>query len=245
MDTYEDFAFLYDDLMNQVPYEKWVEFIVQQFKQNPRPINLVCDLGCGTGNVTLPLASYGYDMIGIDLSENMLMIAREKAFSENISILYLLQDMQAFELYGTVDAIISVCDSCNYIDAIGLKKVFDLVHNYLDSGGLFIFDLNTRYKFERVFNNQTFSEVGEDFATIWENNFDPKHGTNDYFLTCFVEEEGVYSRFEEHHTEYTHDMKDVVRWLHESGLTLVQAVEEYSLKPVKDTTERITFIVTK
>lgn len=245
MVPYDEFAFLYDYLMNQVPYDVWVDFIIEEFDQNERPIKLVCDLGCGTGNITLPLARHGYDMIGIDLSENMLMVAREKAFEESKSILYLLQDMQEFELYGTVDAIISACDSCNYVDALGLKKVFALVYNYLDVGGLFIFDLNTRYKFEVGFKNQTFSEVGEDFATIWENQFDPIQGTNEYLVTCFVEEEGSYIRFEEHHTEYSHDMTDVLQWLVDAGLTVIKTVDDYSKKTVSETTERITFIATK
>jgi len=173
------------------------------------------------------------------------MVAREKTYDANMNILYLLQDMQSFELFGTVDSIISVCDSLNYVDESGLKKVFALVHNYLDVGGLFIFDLNTRYKFEVEFNNRTFTEVGEDFATIWENSFDPVKGTNDYFLTCFVEEEDVYSRFEEEHTEFTHSLGHVISWLSEAGLTFVRTYDNYSLSDVVPTSSRITFVVTK
>jgi len=245
MGRYEEFSFLYDELMNQVPYEAWLEFIIEQFKHNDRHIHLVCELGCGTGNMTVPLAQRGYDMIGIDLSETMLMVAREKSYDANVNILYLLQDMQQFELFGTVDSIISVCDSLNYVDEQGLKKVFGLVHNYLDVGGLFIFDLNTRYKFEVEFNNRTFTEVGEDFATIWENSFDSKKGTNDYFLTCFVEEDEVYTRFDEEHTEFTYPLDNILKWLNETGLTFVRAYDNYSVSDVSPTTSRITFVAKK
>lgn len=247
MSTYDEFAFLYDELMNQVPYEEWIEFIISEFLANIKPIRLVCELGCGTGNITLPLAKRGYEMIGIDFSENMLMIAREKAYEENLNILFLLQDMREFELYGTVDAIISVCDSCNYIDSTGLKSVFKLVANYLENEGLFIFDLNTRYKFESIYANQTFTEIGEDYAIIWENQFDPSSGCNEYNLTGFIEnpEVSAYERFEEVHQEYTYDHQSVLNWIENSGLCVIAAYDNYTKEPAHELSERITYVITK
>lgn len=247
MVAYDDFAFLYDELMNQVPYTQWVEFITALFERNSKQVRLVCELGCGTGNVTLPLAKKGYEMIAIDLSDNMLMIAREKAYDEDQQILFLQQDMREFELYGTVDGIISVCDSCNYIDEEGLKQFFRLVENYLEDEGLFIFDLNTRYKFESVFADQTFTEVGDDFAIIWENRFDPISGCNEYCVTGFMEEseDGVYRRFEEVHMEYTFEHEHVQRWLEEAGLKVITAYDNYNFEPAHAESERVVYVVTK
>lgn len=247
MSAYDEFAFLYDELMNQVPYEEWVQFITDEFSANKKGIRLVCELGCGTGNITLPLARRGYEMIGIDLSENMLMIAREKAYEEQLNVLYLQQDMREFELYGTVDAIIAVCDSFNYINLEGLKSVFKWVANYLESGGLFIFDLNTRYKFENVYANQTFTEIGEDYAIIWENQFDPISGCNEYHLTGFMEDSelSTYERFEEVHCEFTFDSKAVYDLIVGAGLKLQAAFDNYTKQPAHESSERITYVVTK
>ena len=147
-----------------------IEKIWKKYKKEPK---LIAELGCGTGNITGRLAKKGYDMIGIDISEEMLSVAREKAAEEGDDILYLLQDMTEFELYGTVDIILSLCDSMNYItDKEDMLKVFKLANNYLDPHGLFIFDLNTEYKFKNVLSDNTFAETTDDAAYIWENTYD-------------------------------------------------------------------------
>ena len=146
MEQYTNFAKVYDLFMDNVPYDKWVERIRDILHKENIFDGLICDLGCGTGAITERLANIGYDMIGIDNSYDMLDIAMEKKYASGNDILYLCQDMREFELYGTVRAIVSGCDSLNYIqDLSGLEEVFSLVNNYLDPGGLFIFDMNTVY----------------------------------------------------------------------------------------------------
>lgn len=147
MEAYTSFARVYDTFMDNVPYKEWADYLGKILKEYGIDDGLVLDLGCGTGSMTEMLASSGYDMIGVDNAEEMLEIAMEKKVESGHDILYLLQDMREFELYGTVRAVISACDSVNYItDDEDLTEVFRLVNNYLDPGnGLFVFDFNTEY----------------------------------------------------------------------------------------------------
>ena len=139
--AYQSFARVYDMFMNDVPYEEWADYIQSLLLEYGVEDGLVLELGCGTGSLTEILSARGYDMIGVDNSEEMLEIALDKKTESGQDILYLLQDMREFELYGTVRAVISICDSMNYItEETDLLEVFRLVNNYLDPGGVFIFD---------------------------------------------------------------------------------------------------------
>lgn len=150
MEAYTSFARVYDTFMDNIPYEEWCEYLTGLMREYGVRDGLVLDLGCGTGNMTELLAKAGYDMIGADNAEEMLEIAMEKRDKSGYDILYLLQDMREFELYGTVRAVISVCDSVNYItEPEELQEVFRLVNNYLDPKGVFIFDFNTRTSMKR------------------------------------------------------------------------------------------------
>ena len=144
MSSYESFASVYDMFMDNIPYREWCRYLIGLLQEYGVQDGLVLELGCGTGKATRLLSRAGYDMIGIDNSPDMLEIALEKEGKIKEDILYLLQDMRSFELYGTVRAVVSICDSMNYIiEPDDLLKVFQLVNNYLDPGGVFIFDMNT------------------------------------------------------------------------------------------------------
>ena len=146
MEAYTSFAKVYDQFMDNVPYEDWAQYLHGVLEMYGIWDGLVLELGCGTGTMTELLSGYGYDMIGVDCSEEMLDAAMEKREESGHDILYLLQDMREFELYGTVRAVVSVCDSINYIlEEKELEQVFRLVNNYLDPGGIFLFDFNTEY----------------------------------------------------------------------------------------------------
>ena len=156
-EIYTDFARVYDELMDNTPYEMWCERLdrliaaygVSKPERDVEGIldserNLVVDLGCGTGTLTEMLYQKGYDCIGVDNSEEMLNIAMDKKAESGSEILYLHQDMRELDLYSTVGTVISVCDSVNYIlEEEELLQVFRLVNNYLYPGGVFIFDFNT------------------------------------------------------------------------------------------------------
>ena len=202
MEAYTGFAEVYDIFMDNVPYKEWAEYLRGILKEYGIVEGLALELGCGTGNLTMRLAEKGYDMIGVDGSAEMLQIALDKKNETGYDILYLLQDMREFELYGTVRAVVSVCDSVNYItEPEELGRVFSLVNNYLDASGIFVFDFNTEYKYREVLGNQTIAEDREESSFIWENYYDEEQRVNEYELTLFIrEEDGRYGRriFREH-----------------------------------------------
>ena len=218
MKSYTDFAYIYDKLIDQ-DYEKWADYIEEIFKKHKVNPKLVLDLGCGTGSITNILAKRGYDMIGVDLSPDMLNVARDKAAEENLDVLYLCQDIREFELYGTVDAIICTLDVLNYItDAKDLEQVFALVKNYLNPDGIFIFDINTEHKLKNILGNNTFINDENGIFYTWENEF--KENISEQFLTFFVETtDGLYERFEENHIQRAYTTEEIRKILTDNGLS--------------------------
>lgn len=242
MEAYDGFARVYDLFMDNVPYEEWGIYIMAILKEYDIADGLVLDLGCGTGKMTRILSAAGYDMIGADNSEEMLEIAREAEWEKESSrILYLLQDMREFELYGTVRAVISICDAVNYIlEEDDLKRVFSLVNNYLDPGGIFLFDLNTVYKYRELLGETTISENREESSFIWDNYFDEESSINEYDLTLFIrEKDNLYRKYEETHYQRAYEIETVKRLLTEAGMEFIAAYDAFTKNPVKPDSERV------
>ena len=241
MEAYTNFAAVYDMLMDDVPYEEWADYVQSLLKEYGIPDGLVLELGCGTGNLTGALSRRGYDMIGVDLSEDMLEIAQEKKIREGLDILYLQQDMRAFELYGTVRAVVSVCDSINYLlKEEELLEVFRLVNNYLDPGGVFLFDLNTVYKYSQVMGDSVIAENREECSFIWENTYYEEEQINEYDLTIFQKEPcGLYRKYEETHFQRAYELKTVKELLEKAGMKYITAYHACSRKAPQGDSERI------
>lgn len=241
MEAYTSFAAVYDTFMDDVPYEEWAKYVCSLLSEYGIRDGLVLDLGCGTGSLTGLLARRGYDMIGVDISEDMLEIAGEKKEREDLDILYLLQDMREFELYGTVRAVVCICDSLNYLlEEKELLQVFRLVNNYLDPGGIFIFDLNTIHKYRDLIGDATIAENREDCSFIWENTFFEKERINEYDLTIFRKEEGgLYRKYEETHFQRGYEPKQIQRLLEEAGMKYITAYDAFTRKPPCEESERI------
>lgn len=241
MDAYTGFAAVYDLFMDNIPYEEWCAYLTGILKDHGVKDGLVLDLGCGTGKLTRLLAKAGYDMIGVDYSEDMLEIAMEHQARDGGEILYLLQDMREFELYGTVGAVVSICDSMNYLmEYDDLVQVCALVNNYLDPGGIFVFDLNTPYKYREVLGEQTIAENRDEGSFIWENYYDEEEAVNEYDLTLFIrEEDGRYRRYEETHYQRSYDLEMVREALLEAGMEYVTAYDAFTREPPKADSERI------
>jgi len=245
VEAYQSFAQVYDLFMREVQYDEWVEYIEEIWRKFDCTPKLIAELGCGTGNITTLLAQKGIEMIGIDASENMLSIAREKALKNNVDILYLLQDMREFELYGTVDCIISVCDSLNYItDREGLLQTFKWVNNYLNPKGLFIFDLNTEYKYKYILGENTFAENLDEASYIWDNYYSEEDGINEYQLTLFVKQPGTeyYSKFEEIHYEKMYSIEEIMLLIKEAGMEFLAVYDAYTFEAPKENCERLYFV---
>ncbi|MEE1228760.1 MAG: methyltransferase domain-containing protein [Lachnospiraceae bacterium] len=244
METYENFARVYDELMDNVPYEEWGKFIREKLVEDGISDGLALDLGCGTGKMTMLMGSYGYDMIGVDSSIDMLEIAREKAMDAPQKYLYLLQDMTEFELYGTVRAVVSVCDSVNYItDPDALLQVFKLVNNYLDPQGLFLFDFNTEHKYRDEIGSTVIAEDRDDVSFIWYNEYDQEEHLNDIDLSVFVRRpDDLYQKFQEEHIQRGYTLEEIKSLLKKSGLVFVDAYDGYQNKPADKDSQRIVIL---
>lgn len=236
---YESFARVYDTFMDNVPYDQWTEDYTCILKEHGIEDGILLDLGCGTGSLSLRLADKGYDMIGVDYSMDMLEIAREK--SEGKDILYLEQDMREFELYGTVRAVLCVCDSINYIlEPEEVKEVFSLVDNYLDPQGLFIFDFNTDYKYREIIGDNVIAEDREDVSFIWDNYYDEESRINEYALSIFVQEkEDLYRKYQELHYQRGYSLEEMKEYLEEAGLIFLSAEDGEEGGPVRPDSGRI------
>ncbi len=241
MEAYTGFAAVYDMFMDNIPYEEWSRYLISLLKEHGIEDGLVLDLGCGTGSVTELLAEAGYDMIGVDLSEEMLQIAMEKRMESGHDILYLLQDMREFELYGTVRAVVSICDSMNYIlEKEDLQQVFALVNNYLDPGGIFIFDLNTEYKYREILGSSTIAEEREESSFIWENTYDEEERMNEYDLTLFIQEEDdLYRKYQETHYQKAYSLSEVREALEAAGMEFVAVYDAFTREPAREDSERV------
>ncbi len=287
VEAYSDFASVYDIFMDETPYDAWCEYIVKTLRDNGISDGLVLDLGCGTGIMTRMLSSRGYDMIGVDVSEEMLAIARNAEFQaldelddsgvidydtsvstqddtysgEEYStdgelsdgdyddILYLCQDMREFELYGTVAAVVCICDSINYLtQEEDVVNTFRLVNNYLDPAGVFIFDFNTVYKYEQVIGNTTIAENRDDCSFIWDNYYHKDSHINEYDLTLFIgdceDEQGqiLYRKTCETHYQRGYTPEEMKRMVTEAGLEVIDMVDADTLTEVTDRSERVYII---
>lgn len=257
MEAYTDFAEVYDELMDDTPYEEWGEFIVEilgKYGAGSEPTdqnlrqerNTILDLGCGTGTLTELLARKGYDMIGVDNAQEMLQIAMEKRERSGLDILYLLQDMRELELYGTVGAVVSVCDSLNYLLAEeDIVQTFERVNNYLYPQGIFLFDFNTVYKYAVVIGDATIAENREDCSFIWENYYHEDEEINEYDLTVFVAEGELFRRFQEVHYQRGYRLEQMKALLLRAGLDFVEALDADTHGAVTAESERIYVVARK
>jgi ubiquinone/menaquinone biosynthesis C-methylase UbiE len=244
MGSYESFARVYDNFMDNIPYEEWAAYVMQLLQEDQIKDGLILDLGCGTGSLTEILSKHGYEMIGVDNSMEMLEIAREKAMDHGQDILYLYQDMRAFELYGTVRAVISICDSMNYIlEEKDLTEVFRLVNNYLDPEGLFIFDMNTPYKYEMLLSDNTIAEDRDEMSFIWDNYYYEEERINEYNLHLFLQEEdGRYQKYTETHYQKAYHIEEILQMLEEAGMEFVAVYDAFTKEAPKADSERVYFI---
>jgi len=243
--VYNKFSSIYDNFIG-IEYGLWVNYIESLWVKFGLVPSLVLDLACGTGNITIPLAKKGYDMIGIDSSTDMLTVARDKAVNRQ-NILLLEQDMCAFELYGTVDACISTVDSVNYIlEPDELSEVFKLVHNYLNPGGLFIFDVNTEYKYQNILNTNSFCDITDDAAVIWENYYDEASKINEYIVNIFIRTKNtIYERYEEIHHQRAYKAKNIQDLLTMANFEVLANYDALTFDKPHEKSERIFFVAKK
>lgn len=231
MSGYMGAARIYDAVNSDIDYNAWAEFIdrgLRRFGADRSEAELVLDLACGTGRLTHAMAALGYDMTGIDISPEMLEIARERCAEDGA--LLLCQDMREFELYGTVGAVVCSLDSVNHLTEDGdVEECFAHVHNYLVPGGVFIFDINTQKKFEEYYGDLAYlfpcvDENGRETFCAWQNCYDAEAGICDFGITVFYETEagaGQYQRAEDEWSERYYSQAEICAALERTGFRVV------------------------
>ena len=247
MDSYSQFALVYDSLMNDVDYKARSAYLLKLFKKFDKKPTLLLDLACGTGGFSNEMARKGIEVIGVDMSEEMLSAARENSAYAGTNVLYLCQKAEELDLYGTVDGAICCMDSLNHITNIkDLKKAFKKVSLFLEKDCLFIFDLNTEYKHQHILGDNTFVIEQEDIYCVWQNEFDEKNSTTEITLDFFVEQEnGAYDRYSENFCERAYSKEQISEILSESGFTTVAVYGDMTEKEPEETTDRVVYIVRK
>ena len=276
MEAYTDFAAVYDTFMDETPYEVWGTFVAGLIEKYgiSKPVrsgtgqgkelteeydtaedseqaldeekNLIVELGCGTGSFTQQLYKLGYDIMGIDLSPDMLNLARMKSQEEGFNIMYLEQDMRELDLYCTAGTIVSVCDSINYVlEDQEVIDTFKLVNNFLYPGGLFIFDFNTLHKYRDVIGDTTIAENREDCSFIWDNYYHEDDHVNEYDLTIFAKcdkEDEIFRRSVETHFQRGYTLEEMKGFVKEAGLEFIEAIDADTHDKPNDDSERIYII---
>lgn len=246
--TYGRFAYVYDELMKDVPYEKWLMILTAKLEQYGIDGRKVLDLACGTGEITVELAQHGFNVSGVDLSDEMLMVANEKAGKQGLTIPFFQQNMAELEGLGLYDCVTIFCDSLNYLrEETDVQKTFSRVHEHLKDGGLFLFDVHSIYKMEEIFHNNTFAVNDEEVSYIWDCFPGEEPYSVEHDLSFFVRDDqsGLYDRFDELHYQRTYPVQQYKEWLQQAGFEVLELLADLEETPPTKETERILFVARK
>lgn len=250
MAGYGDFAYYYDMLTENVDYESRCEYICNLLAENGVGKGILLDLACGTGTMSMLLSDKGYDVIGVDASEDMLSVAQEKKMESGKDIMFLCQRMEELDLFGTINAAVCTLDSINHItDEETVKKVFSKVSLFMEDKGIFIFDVNTPYKHREVLGDNTFIYDMDDVYCVWQNSTDKDTLLTEVSLDIFEkdteEEDDVYYRYSEEFSERGYELEKIREWLEEYKFEVLGIYEEMTKNEVKDDTQRAVFVAIK
>ena len=245
MNSYTHLAEIYDKLMSEdVDYSEWADYIENIFAHYGKKPKLVCDLGCGTGSITVNMAKKGYDMIGVDNSPRMLSVAREKAAAEGLDILFLAQSFTKLDLYGGCDAFLCMLDGFNYV--LSPQTLFEIAKRiktcFLEPGGVVIFDLSSFYKLRNYLGNNTFIYDKDGIFYTCENKFHEKSRILDMYLNFFKKSKKGYKRFCERHLQKAYTVSEIEKIFLSAGFDRVDSFSPLSFSPPQDTDMRNVFV---
>ncbi len=246
--SYGIFASVYDILTENVKYEKITNRICSLLHENGVDGGLLLDLGCGTGTLSFLLENNGYDVIGVDASEDMLMVANEKKYEENSNVMFLCQKAENLDLFGTIDGAVSCLDTINHIVTIEkVKKSIEKVSLFMNMGGIFIFDMNTPYKHEKILSNNTFIYDMDEVYCAWQNSYDKETATTRIDLDFFIknEDDDGYERYSESFSEYAYNPQDILNLLNECGFEVLNIYDDYNNNQINAETQRLVIVAKK
>lgn len=244
--SYQHFALLYDELMMDAPYEDWLQFITKNIAKYGNGGKRLLDLGCGTGTLSIPLAVQGYNVTGIDLSEEMLAIAHAKSMEASVQIAFFQQDMKELGGFDPFDVIGVFCDSLNYLRSEqDVKLTFRKIYDQLRPGGLLLFDVHSIYKMNSIFIDQTYSSNDEDISYIWNCFAGEQPHSVEHELTFFVKDHDAYYRYDEVHYQQTFPVDYYQQWLEKAGFELLEISADFTEERPTERSERIFFTLKK
>jgi len=246
----QHFAFLYDRLMDDMPYDKWQQFVKEAWSRYRLEPRTIVDLACGTGRHAIALAQDGYDVTGIDLSEHMLTVAQEQAELSAMAIQtagghiqWLQQDMREWDIARTADCVICLCDGINYLlSEQDVRAVLARTYRGLREGGLFLFDVLTAHQYETYAAGQPYTYDDDDLAYIWYSDWDAEDRIITHDLTIFLREDEASERFlrtNETHRQRAYDQHELTEWLREAGFRQVDSFADFTWQPVSAETGRM------
>ena len=242
--SYSSFANVYDELTFNVDYQKRADYIAAILKDNKIEDGLLLDLACGTGSLSVEFAKKGFDVIATDYSADMLMQAQNKAYDECVNIMFLCQKMQETDLYGTVRAIVCSLDSINHLESIDeVRKTFSVLKNFIDDGGIMIFDVNTLYKHRCILGNNTFIYDEKNVYCVWQNRLFQDDCTVGINLDFFVKNGDVYERFNENFKEVAFSDEELTEVVESEGFKVIKRYADLSCSAPVEDTERVYYVV--
>lgn len=246
--TYNGFAYVYDELMKDTPYQQWIEFLLRQTVKYQVQAERILDLACGTGEVSVRLAQAGYKVTGVDLSEDMLAVANAKASERGLSIEYYQQDMTELEGFEAFDVVTIFCDSLNYLKTDEqVKQTFSRVNEHLQPNGLFMFDVHSLFKVNEIFLDGPFILNDDNIAYMWQCFPGESSNSVEHELSFFIldEQSGLYERIDELHKQRTFPVEKYVEWLEEAGFDVLEIGADFTDTVPSDKSERIFFTARK
>ena len=246
--SYGIFSSVYDILTENVPYEEIANKVCSLLHKNGVDGGLLLDLGCGTGTLSFLLESKGFDVIGVDASEDMLIVANEKKYEENSNAMFLCQSAEDLDLFGTIDCAVSVLDTVNHIDSLEkVRKSIEKVSLFMNMGGIFVFDMNTPYKHEKILANNTFIYDMDEVYCAWQNSYNKENATTTIDLDFFIknEDDECFERYSESFCEYAYNPQEILEILTDCGFKIINTCDDYSDNPVNDETQRMVIVAKK
>lgn len=242
--SYNSFASVYDELTLNVDYKNRAEYVQSILNRYGITDGLLLDLACGTGSMAVELSKMGYEVIATDASPDMLMEAQNKAYDNEQSIMFLCQRMEETDLYGTVRAVVCALDSINHLpDYDTMAKTFDVLKNFVDDGGIMVFDVNTLYKHRNVLGNNTFVYDEKNVFCVWQNHLLQDERTVNINLDFFCKNGELYDRFNENFNETAFTDEEIISAVESAGFRVLERLADMTENKPDDTTERIYYVI--
>ena len=240
---YTALAKFYEDIIYDDNYKLWMNYIVKLVKENSLG-KVGLDVACGSGILTRLLKKNGFDVTGVDYSQDMLNVAQEKSYQEKLNIKYLKGDMKSLKTLNKVDFITVINDGINYIENKYLLKTFKNFYNSLKKGGALIFDVSSPYKLQNILGNNAFGDDGDDLSYLWLNSYDNITKSVDISLSIFKKDGDKYLRFNENQIQYVHTLETLTNTIKNVGFEIVKISDGLG-EELKENSDRILFVLKK